>query len=313
MRIQAKEAHHQVGGNAEELDKGAGDDGHRPQHADNGEGQAFRFLHGDALGYQLTQHQGEIRHNQRNDHHADRFHRPGIAGGRGHRSDKPVGQRFRQRLSGGGGGQKAGQRHADLDGGKKVGGIRGKLQDLLRFFVPVLRHFPDLCIVEGNDRDLRCGKKRVDENQDQQEQQLQPYLASRIRVCIHGNQLPLSLQNEAAAGGHPSQPGQNRPKRIVTIISVFRVSVNPECRGVRGPVRAKRRVLKRPCGVFPAGGFLSADLRVFAPFCTARKKRGEKRFQKLPLLIFTPEGKRDSISLGAGKSSGPFFSGRICR
>ena len=150
-------------------------------------------------------------------------------------------------------------------------------------------------------------------NQDQQEQQLQPYLASRIRVCIHGNQLPLSLQNEAAAGGHPSQPGQNRPKRIVTIISVFRVSVNPECRGVRGPVRAKRRVLKRPCGVFPAGGFLSADLRVFAPFCTARKKRGEKRFQKLPLLIFTPEGKRDSISLGAGKSSGPFFSGRICR
>ena len=64
MGIHAEQADDQVGGYGQQLDKGARHHRNHPQNADEGKGQRFGFLHGDPFGYQLTEHQRKIGHDQ---------------------------------------------------------------------------------------------------------------------------------------------------------------------------------------------------------------------------------------------------------
>ena len=88
-------------------------------------------------------------------------------------------------------GQKAGQGDADLDGGQKVGRVLGQLENLPGFFVPFLRHFLQLGVVERNNGDFRRGKKGVEKDEDDHQQDLPEQITRRSRVR-HGRLFPLS-------------------------------------------------------------------------------------------------------------------------
>ena len=69
VRVEAEQPDHQIGGEGEELYHRLCDFCHKQQGADREEGNLFRLLHGDLFRHKLAEHKGEIRHNQRDDHH----------------------------------------------------------------------------------------------------------------------------------------------------------------------------------------------------------------------------------------------------
>ena len=173
MGVEAEQPHHKVGGNRQQLHKRPGYNRHRPQHADHAEGDSLRLLHGDPFGHQFAEHQGKVRHNQRNHHDADRLDRAEISAHRRDQPDKPAGERLCQRLRRRRRGEESGQGDADLNRRQKVGGVGGQLEHQFRFLVPLLGHFADLVVVQGDNGDFRRGEKRVDENQHDQQQDLE--------------------------------------------------------------------------------------------------------------------------------------------
>ena len=71
MRVDAEQTYDNVGGKGKHLD----DRGHagfdKEQNPHHGEGNLLGVFHGDALGHQLAQHQGEVGENQRDEHHGN--------------------------------------------------------------------------------------------------------------------------------------------------------------------------------------------------------------------------------------------------
>ena len=92
------------------------DGGDAPHHAAGDLRHLHGLLHGDALGHQLAEHQGEVGQDDGHRHQGHRVeHRGGEADAQ---AQQPVGEHLREGVSGEGGAQEARQGDGDLDGGE---------------------------------------------------------------------------------------------------------------------------------------------------------------------------------------------------
>ena len=160
--VDADEPQHTVGGHGQQPDDGR--EQLRDHHHQPGDAQRhlFRLLHGDALGYQLAEHQREVGQDQGDQYDHQRVQR----GGRnGHaQPDEPIHQRVGEVLRRECAAQKARQRNGDLNGGQKFRRLRRQLAEALRLPVAVGAHFIELDLVHRQHGDLRAGKNGVEEN-----------------------------------------------------------------------------------------------------------------------------------------------------
>jgi hypothetical protein len=135
---------------------------------------ALGALHRDPLRRQLAQHQRDEGQRERDEHDRDRL------GGRAEEAQWLV-ERAGQGYRGRGGGEEAGQRDADLDGGQeavRVPGQPGQHAAARRAALQPL----DLALSQGDHGHLAAGESTVDEDQDEHQQDLAP-------VAAHGQQL----------------------------------------------------------------------------------------------------------------------------
>ena len=154
FRIDVEQTQHPVGGLAQQPDYRAEHRGHRPHYANCGPGYPLGLLHGHPFGYQLTQHQGEVREDDgdQDDHEGTEY--ANREGCEAYLLIQPLGQGIGEAVGGEGRVQEAGQSDGDLDGGQEVVGRLHQGQQLLGSPVPLLRLLPQFDLRQGDDGDL---------------------------------------------------------------------------------------------------------------------------------------------------------------
>ena len=164
LGAQAHEPEQAVGGHGQQPHRRPQDGGDAPHHAAGDLRHLHGLLHGDALGHQLAEHQGEVGQDDGHRHQGHRVeHRGGEADAQ---AQQPVGEHLREGVSGEGGAQEARQGDGNLNGGEEAGGLLHHLQELGGGAVALLRHHAELAGVEGDDGDLRHGEEGVDQDQN---------------------------------------------------------------------------------------------------------------------------------------------------
>ena len=169
LNLQAQQLQHAVGGNGQQPDHGAHYRRYRIYNAAGKAGHLEGLLHGDTLGNQFAEYQGEIGQNDRRQDRSDAVHDPF----RNHRQPQAIdtvhnisGKAVRRERTA----QEAGQGNGDLDGGQERRRRLHHLQKPLRPLVAFLFHLLQLRRIQGYDRDLRRREERVQSDQDNLQQ-----------------------------------------------------------------------------------------------------------------------------------------------
>ena len=167
FRVDADQAQNSVGGDGEKPDHRLQQYGEKRNDAADPLRQLFFVPHGNALGHKLAEHKGKEGKDQRDEN--DRYGVDGVRlpGGqlkftrncRGKPAGKVVGGESRT--------EKACQRDADLNGGKKPCRLFDHFQHFNCLFVAVLCLRFDLLFIQRDHRNFGCGKKGVQQNQNQ--------------------------------------------------------------------------------------------------------------------------------------------------
>lgn len=126
-----------------------------------GDAQRQRFgpLHGQPLGHQLAEDEGDVGEDQGDDHHGH-----GIQGGGGEgdaEREQPLGQPGRKIVRSKGTAQKAGEGNGHLNGSQKTGGLADQPGEPDGPAVPLRGQLLQLHIVHGDHGDLSAGENSV--------------------------------------------------------------------------------------------------------------------------------------------------------
>ena len=166
--VHAQQAQHAVGAlaqqphhRAEESRQGQDELAAHPRHA-------LGLLHGDALGHQLAQHQGEVRKYQRNDNDAQGIEQLRIHGDA--RGQNGPGQHAGKVFRGKGAAQEARQGNAHLYGGEEAVGVFRQLHQQLGYPVALLRLTAYLYVIQGKHGDFRGSEVGIDGNENHLQQ-----------------------------------------------------------------------------------------------------------------------------------------------
>ena len=168
LRLDPDQAENRVGGCGENEDQGGKKAGNEAQDSRHEERDALRMDLRKALWHELSEHDREIREKDRDKDDDDRLQDLNVQ--RHPQALKKSHQREREALRGEGAGEEAGQGDGDLNRGKEAGRLLRQLDKALRPLPALLRKLPKPRLPHLQNRDLRTGKKAVDQDQDYQKQ-----------------------------------------------------------------------------------------------------------------------------------------------
>ena len=163
-RVAPEKPQHDVGGQAEEPDHRAQQKCDDRERTHDDARYRLSRLERDALGHELAADDGQVGDGDGHENESQ-----GLGGGR---AQPPFLERRRKNRGDLGGSERrreeAGDRHADLDGGKKTIRIRRQTRDgfARRTF---LGHLVDLRLAKGNERHLRRGEQTADQREKKDE------------------------------------------------------------------------------------------------------------------------------------------------
>ena len=164
VRVDAKQPQDGVGRNRKKPHDRARHFRGEVQNAAHAHRDLFGIFHRDTLGNELTEHQRNVGKKQSNEDDGERIQRRIAEGGKADRVIQPIGEATGKVIGGKRRAEEAGQRDTDLNGGKKFFGILGQHEEPRRFFIPILRHFFDLLLIERDHGDLGAGEEGVHED-----------------------------------------------------------------------------------------------------------------------------------------------------
>ena len=166
LRIDVEQSEDAVCAGRQDSDKGLCDDKNGADNRGDHQRNLFGIVHRDTLRNQLAQNQVDISEQQGDDDQGNRF-----CGGIGHIRGHHLSEGICKPLCGRCRSQKAREGHANLDGGKKLGGLRNHLRKDCCALVSVLCHLFELVVVEADDCNLTHREEGIHCNQHQQNHQ----------------------------------------------------------------------------------------------------------------------------------------------
>ena len=175
VRINVHQPQHAVGGDRQQPNQRLCDHGKPQQHVADHFGHRFGFLHRHALGHQLAEYQRKVGENDGDQYDTDGIEDFCIHRRKRGKTHQPFHQRPCEVIRCKCRAQEAGKRDGNLDGGQKAGGRGYQLEHAHRVLVAVLGLQTQLVLVQGEYRNLRCGKECVDGDEYDLQNQLPPY------------------------------------------------------------------------------------------------------------------------------------------
>ena len=178
VHIDADEADDDLRGPHAEYDEGPAQRGEHEHGLGDGAGRFLRQRDGQPFRRELAQDEGGVGHDGNDDGHGQAL--------RVRRDCRELRElrreRHRQRRAGIHARQNADGGDADLDGGEEIFRIVRDLQRVLRVFISLLDHLPELCLPGAHHGDLRHGADPVENDQDKNNQYLRPYLPAIVHI-----------------------------------------------------------------------------------------------------------------------------------